>query len=82
MEWKYKSTYKNLRKEKYEQTKIWRECKPIIREQGIEEEYYNLWTNKKRNIRDMFKKKAERKVKHLCEKYRPKANIPDEENIK
>ena len=69
-----------MRKQKYEQTKIWRECQPIVREQGIEDDYYNIWKKEKRIIREIFKTKAERKVKHLCEKYRPKARLPDEVN--
>ena len=76
--WKYQDSFKELRKEKRNQTKIWRECKPVISRANKVQEYNEIWIKEKRRLKKKYKEKLEQKVKHLQEKYGSKRCIPDE----
>ena len=76
--WRYNNSYKELRSEKKNQTKIWRECEPVIRRANKLAEYHAIWTKEKRRLKKMYKEKAEKKIKHLQDKYGDKQLTPDE----
>ena len=76
--WKYEDSFNELRNEKRNQTKVWRECEPIIRRANILDEYNQIWITEKGRLKEVYKRKLEKKVKHLVEKYGRKRVIPDE----
>ena len=80
MKWKHEDSIKDLRQQKKDQTKMWRECEAIINNANLDRRYQVIWTAEKRRIRSWYKRKLERKLLHLKEKYGKKKEIPDEVN--
>ena len=78
IQWKYEDSIKELRKEKYNQTKVWRECKPTLDRNNKTEEYNEIWIREKRRLKQKYKEKMEQKVKHLRQKYGYRRELPDE----
>ena len=78
IQWKYEDSIKELGKEKYNQTKVWRECKPTLDRNNKTEEYNEIWIREKRRLKQKYKEKMEQKVKHLRQKYGYRRELPDE----
>ena len=80
MKWKHEDSIKDLRQQKKEQTEVWRKCEPVIKNANIDRRYHTIWSTEKRRIRTWYKRKLERKLSHLKEKYGEKKEIPDDVN--
>ena len=73
-----KDAHKEMRKNKYENTKTWREERKILIEEGKIKEYTTIWLKEKEWMRKILKKRKQKKVEWLTKKYKPRIEIPDE----
>ena len=75
---KIKQAHKELRKLKYNETKCWRENKPILQREGVNELYEEEWKKEKTSKREMYKEKRKSKIEWMKRKYKHKNRIPEE----
>ena len=72
-----RNAYKDLRRNRYENNKIWREESKTLAHESILDEYMTIWSVEKEWIRSNLKTKRKKKIKWLMEKYKPNIVIPD-----
>ena len=74
-----KDAYKEMRRNKYENTKAWREKDDILIQEGVLEGFLVTWTKEKMRYKKMMKDKMKKKITWLEKKYKKKETpLPDE----
>ena len=69
MKWKVQDAKKDFNRSRHENTTVWREIKPILREEGVVEQYEVLWAHAKEKLHREERKRMNRKVNFLRKKY-------------
>ena len=75
---KITQAHKELRKLKYNETKCWRENKPILQREGVNELYEEEWKKEKTSKREMYKEKRKSKIEWMKMKYENRDTVPEE----
>ena len=81
MKWKLADAQKHLNKEKRDNTRIWREEKRTLSEEGIEQDFIRIWEEEKEKQIYCLIQKKNKKVSFLKEKYRNMNSCDDEDII-
>ena len=76
--WRITQARKNIRTEKYQNTKLWRQSKPIIEEENILHEYNMIWKEEKQRQYEYFKRAVKEKICFYRRKYKKAVEIPDD----
>ena len=69
MKWKVRDARKQFNRDRYENTKVWREIKPILHEHGVTRQYEELWAQQKEKFHTEERRRVNKKVSFLREKY-------------
>ena len=77
MKEKLADAWRNLRKEKCEEQKMWRELKGVLRQKRRKNEYNRVWAAEKDLHFDRLREKKRKKVTWLTEKYYKPKDLPD-----
>ena len=73
-----RTTYKELRRDRYRAEKTWREEDDLLIHEGVLDGFLVIWAKEKERWRKILKEQRKRKVEWLVKKYRKKENLPDE----
>ena len=68
MGWKLDSARTVLKTQRQENTRVWRECEEILRENRVDQRFFVIWENEKVERRKELENKKERKVRHIFER--------------
>ena len=77
MTWKLRDARQCMRKAQYENTKVWRNARRMLRQQGVCRKYEDLWSRELRKYKEVLCKRRKKKVEFLSQKYNRKPNLPD-----
>ena len=77
VKWKIRDATANFQKSRYENTKTWREVKPLLVSERIIAEYEELWSREKSKEAKRHKDHLKSKLEFLTKKYSAKTKIPD-----
>ena len=69
MKWKVRDAWTVVRKERYNNTKVWIESKQVLHEEGVVRAFNNIWKKEKRKHWLYLRKKKTRRVNFLSEKF-------------
>ena len=77
MQWKIADARKSMNRARSQNTQIWRECKPILRELNILQQFNDIWSMEKQTQTNRLRNLRRRKATFLTEKYTRDARVPD-----
>ena len=77
MKWKVSSARKELDKQRYQNTKVWRGIKPVLQKAGpgVLQAYQRVWSREKDELQKQERKRVTKKVRFLCNKHKPKSRV-------
>ena len=80
MSWKLRDAYRKLQKARRDNTKVWREVRPILVQEGdVLSSYLRLWKSEKKNLKRYLTNKRKKKLAFLVKKYcENTCTVPDE----
>ena len=77
VKWKIRDATTNFQKSRYENTKTWREVKPLLVSENVVTEYEELWSREKTIEAKRHKEHLKTKLTFLTKKYSAKTVVPD-----
>ena len=69
MKWKLRDAWAVVRKERYNNTKVWRKKERVLWHEGVKCDFESVWEREKRRHWLFLRRKRKRKVKFLLEKF-------------
>lgn len=69
IKWKVRDAWAVVRRERYNNTKVWRDNKRVLPEEGVVHDFNRVWEKEKRRHWLFLRKKRKRRVKFLLEKF-------------
>ena len=69
MRWKVRDAWAVVRRERYNNAKVWRDNKRVLQEEGVERDYDSVWEREKRRHWLFLRTKRKRRVKFLLGKF-------------
>ena len=78
MKWKLSDSRRCLQREQYNNTKERRKCKAVLTNNGVVQQFEEIWNVERRRVVESLKVKRKRKIAFLREKYGQSREIPDQ----
>ena len=76
MQWKLADARKSLNQARYNNTKTWRECKPILEEFRIKNHFNEIWSMEKQFYSSHLQRTLKKKMAFLTKKYKIREDMP------
>ena len=77
MQWKLQDARKEMNRARYENTRTWRECQPVLRELDIMHQFNDAWSVEKQIQTGRLRELRKKKIAFLRVKYTQNQEVPD-----